>query len=236
MSTFRYDSALIETFTTIRAGALAARGVTNPASPTALTDELTIAQAETRDRIGDTPLSEISSLAAWRRTFTAFGVSPTKYRNAAEAITRRITKKGDLPSISTLVDIGNLVSVRHSLPVAVIDLGAVEGGITVRFARGDEPFTDIGGSEAEHPAEGEVVFVDEADAVTARRWCWRQSTATAANPDTTEVLIVVEAHHDGAATDVAAALADLERLVTAHTNPTEIAIGTLDQEHPSFDP
>lgn len=236
MSVFRYDPAVVDRFPTIRAGALVARGATNGPSPGALTEELAAAQTEARDRIGDTPLSEVPSLAAWRRTFTAFGVSPTKYRNAAEAIARRITKKGDLPSISTLVDLGNLVSARHSLPVAVVDLGAVEGGITVRFARGDEPFDDLGGSEAEHPAEGEVVFVDERDAVTARRWCWRQSRATAATETTTDVLVVVEAHHDGAATDIAAALGDLERLVAAHAAPTEIATGTLDQEHTSFTP
>jgi DNA/RNA-binding domain of Phe-tRNA-synthetase-like protein len=236
VSAFRYDAAIIERFPTIQAAVVVAHGVTNGPSPPALTDELTAAQAETRERISDTPLSEIPSLAAWRRTFTAFGVSPTKYRSAAEAIARRVTKKGDLPSISTLVDLGNLVSVRRSLPVAVIDLGAVEGGITVRFAKGDEPFSDLGGSETEHPAEGEVVFVDESDAVTARRWCWRQSTATAASPSTTEVLIVAEAHHDGAASDVAAALGDLERLVSAHANPAELATGLLDQEHTSFTP
>ncbi len=236
MSVFRYDAALIERFPTIQAAVVVAHDVANGPSPPALTEELTAAQAEARERIGDTPLSEIPSLAAWRRAFTSFGVSPTKYRSAAEAIARRITKKGDLPSISTLVDIGNLVSVRHSLPVAVIDLGAVQGGITVRFARGDEPFSDLGGSEAEHPSEGEVVFVDESDAVTARRWCWRQSTATAASPSTTEVLIVVEAHHDGAHADVDAARADIERLLTAHTGPAELAAGLLDRERTSFGP
>ncbi|MEM8904513.1 MAG: phenylalanine--tRNA ligase beta subunit-related protein [Actinomycetota bacterium] len=236
MSAFRYDATIIERFPSIRAGALVARGVTNGPSSAALAAELTAAQQEARERIGDTPLSEVPSLAAWRRAFTAFGVSPTKYRSAAEAIARRITKKGDLPTISTLVDIGNLVSARHSLPVAVIDLGAVQGGITVRLARGDEPFDDLGGSEAEHPAEGEVVFVDDADAVTARRWCWRQSRPTAASEATTDVLVVVEAHHDDAAADVAVALADLERLVTEHAAPTELVTGTLDQERTSFGP
>lgn len=236
MSAFRYDATIIERFPSIRAGALVARGVTNRPSSAALAAELTAAQQEARERIGDTPLSEVPSLAAWRRAFTAFGVSPTKYRSAAEAIARRITKKGDLPTISTLVDIGNLVSARHSLPVAVIDLGAVKGGITVRLARGDEPFDDLGGSEAEHPAEGEVVFVDDADAVTARRWCWRQSRPTAASEATTDVLVVVEAHHDDAAADVAVALADLERLVTEHAAPTELVTGTLDQERTSFGP
>ena len=39
-------------------------------------------------------------------------------RSAAEALLRRLTKQGSIPSINTLVDIGNLVSIRYALPVA----------------------------------------------------------------------------------------------------------------------
>jgi DNA/RNA-binding domain of Phe-tRNA-synthetase-like protein len=49
-------------------------------------------------RIGSRPLSEIESLAAWRSAFRAFGVEPTQYRSAAEALLRRLTKKGDIPA------------------------------------------------------------------------------------------------------------------------------------------
>ncbi|HEU4832604.1 MAG TPA: phenylalanine--tRNA ligase beta subunit-related protein [Actinomycetota bacterium] len=45
-------------------------------------------------------------------------------------------KQGDIPSISTLVDIGNLVSIRYAVPVAVFDRAGVAGSITVRFATG----------------------------------------------------------------------------------------------------
>ena len=97
------------------------------------------------------PFSELPSLAAWRRAFRAFGVDPTGYRSAAEALLRRLTKQGSIPSINTLVDIGNLVSIRHALPVAVFDQRAMTGGTTVRFATGDETFTDLGTGERESP-------------------------------------------------------------------------------------
>ena len=94
-------------------------------------------QAEQRrviERTGDKPLSEIPSLAGWRAAFRLFGVDPTKYRNAAEALLRRLTKKGDIPSISALVDLCNLVSIRYGLPVAAFDACLLNGPITVRFA------------------------------------------------------------------------------------------------------
>ena len=64
---------------------------------------------------------------------------------------------------------------------------------------------------APHP--GEVVFVDEAGAVSARRWCWRQSAQSATGPRTVEALFTVEGHHDRANEDVAAAARDLSGLL-----------------------
>ncbi len=153
---------------------------------------------------------------AWRRAFTRFGAKPTQYRNAAEALLRRLDKHGDIPSISTLVDLGNLVSIRYAMPVAVFDRADIAGGITVRFAHGDERFTDLGSTEAVSPEAGEVVFVDEDDVVCARRWCWRQSAQSATGPSTTEALVVVEGHHETAEQDVQAAAADLIALLAAH--------------------
>jgi DNA/RNA-binding domain of Phe-tRNA-synthetase-like protein len=113
------------------------------------------------NKIGATPLSDIDSLTAWRRAFSAFGVKPTQYRSAAEALLRRLTKKGDIPLLNTLVDLGNLVSIRYRLPVAIFDTRATTGPVTVRFADGDEYFTTLGADEVEQPVPGEVIFVDQ---------------------------------------------------------------------------
>ena len=37
---------------------------------------------------------------------------------------------GDIPSINTLVDIGNLVSIRYVLPIAIVDTGPPGNGVT----------------------------------------------------------------------------------------------------------
>jgi DNA/RNA-binding domain of Phe-tRNA-synthetase-like protein len=174
------------------------------------------------ERLGAQPLAELPSLAAWRRAFSAFGVEPTRYRSAAEALLRRLTKHGDLPSLGLLVDIGNLVSVRYALPVAVFDLEAIAGGITVRFAQGDEEFTDLGSGDVQRPDPGEVIFVDDAGHVAARRWCWRQNAESATAPDTTDVLLTVEGHHERAAEEVAAAVSDLVGLLRAYA--PEVAV------------
>jgi len=235
MPGFRYDKAIIERFPTVVGGVIQAVEVRNGPAPAGLEAAFRDEQAAVRVRLADTPLSDLPTLAAWRSAFRAFGVDPTQYRSAAEALLRRLVKQGELPSISTLVDLANLVSIRHALPVAVFDARAISSDVVVRFARGDEPWADLGASESDHPEPGEVVFVDAVDAVCARRWCWRQSRASATREDTSEVLVTVEGHHGRAPDDVAAALGDLEALLAEHASPAGLRRGIVDALHPSFD-
>jgi DNA/RNA-binding domain of Phe-tRNA-synthetase-like protein len=233
---FGYHPRVIERFPTVRAGVVWARGVDNRTPNAALAAAFRAEQTAGRTRLADTPLAELPSIAAWRRTFSAFGVSPTKHRNAAEALLRRLTKQGDLPEINPLVDLGNLASIRHGLPVLVVDLARVTGQVTVVEATGHERFADLGGTDAEHPEPGEIVFVDDAGETVARRWCWRQSTGSAAGPDTSEALIVVEAQHSGGETDVAAAVSTLTLLLSEHMPVATLVTALLGPESPTFSP
>ncbi len=233
---FAYDPAIIERYPSVVGGVLDASGVTNGPSDPALVAAFEAEQAATIARIGDTPLSEIPSLAAWRRAFRAFGVDPTAYRSASEALLRRLKKQASIPSINTLVDIGNLISIRHALPVAMFDLASVESGLTVTFATGDESFTDLGSGERESPDAGEVIFIDTAPGhVAARRWCWRQSAESASSASTTHVLVTVEGHHESAHDDVLAARADLESLLLTYATPDAIRAGLVDATESRFD-
>jgi DNA/RNA-binding domain of Phe-tRNA-synthetase-like protein len=234
VSSFRYEAAILERFAGVVGGVIEANGVTNGTTPPELAEAFAAEQTAVRARIGDTPLSELPSLAAWRRVFRGFGVDPTQYRSAAEALLRRLTKGGELPSIGTLVDLANLVSIRHGLPVAVFDKRSIAGAISVRMANGDERWVDLGASTTERPEPGEVIFADESDVVVARRWCWRQSAESAAREETTEILVTVEGHHDAAAETVAAALDDLEALIRIHAGARMIRRDVLSATNPSF--
>jgi DNA/RNA-binding domain of Phe-tRNA-synthetase-like protein len=235
VSVFRYDAAIVERFPAIVGGVLVASGVANGPTPASLSAAYAEEQRLARERLGVAPLATLPSLAAWRRAFSAFGVEPTKYRSASEALLRRLSKQGRLPSLGLLVDLGNLVSIRYALPVAVFDRRGVAGSIAVRFARGDEAFTDLGSEVVDHPVPGEVVFVDERDVVCARRWCWRQSAGSATQADTSAVLITVEGHHEGARRDVEAAVDDLRRLLAEHAPGARVASDVLSAERRSFE-
>ena len=235
MALFSYHPSVLEMFPTIRGGAIHAEGVANSQSSGEVQEIFTVEQHRTLDLIGDTPLAELPSLAAWRRVFSGFGVSPTQYRNAAEALLRRLTKRGDIPSINLLVDLANLISIRHRLPVAVFDQNPVSGGTIVRFADGLERFTDLGSRQEGAPNPGEVIFVDDVGRVSARRWCWRQSLQSAAGPDTTDVLITIEGHHEMAEDSVAAATSDFVGLLEQFSAPQSLTAAQLSPASPKFE-
>ena len=213
---FQYDPEILKRFPRLAGGAMLGSGLKNGPSPEALLQAYLDEQRQTLERIGNTPLSEIEALAGWRAAFRLFGVDPTQYRSAAEALLRRLTKKGDIPSINAVVDSCNLVSIRYALPVAGFDQRALRGPVTVRFAMGDELFTPLRQASAERPEPGEVIFTDQAGLVVARRWCWRQSEESAAGEHTQEALFTVEAQHAGGKVVVERALNDLRELLTEY--------------------
>ncbi|GAC1566141.1 MAG: phenylalanine--tRNA ligase beta subunit-related protein [Ktedonobacteraceae bacterium] len=233
MIVFQYDPEITRRYSSIVGGVIYAQGMTNSPTPPALQAAFQAEQQATIQRIGDTPLSQVPALAAWRGAFREFGVEPTQYRSAAESLLRRLTKKGEIPCINALVDVCNLVSIRYALPAAVFDTRAIHSTLTVHFADGSERYTTLGLSEVDHPDVGEVVFSDATGLVMARRWCWRQSEQSAAQPDTTTAIITIEAHHANAHHDIEAALRDLLTLLKTYAGGTFIA-DILDAQHRLF--
>src|ERR1017187_1624845 len=150
MNVFQYSSDILTRYPGVVGGAIFAKGMTNGSTPERLQAAFQTEQQATLQRIGNTLLSQIPSLSAWRSAFRGFGVDPTQYRSAAESLLRRLTKKGDIPSINALVDLGNLVGSRYALPVAVFDTRALQGTVTVHFADGFERYTTLGQDEVDH--------------------------------------------------------------------------------------
>jgi len=233
MPTFQYHPDILAAFPNLCGGVILAAGLRGGQSPAALRSAFAAEQQAVLARIGSTPLSEIQSLSAWRSAFRAFSVEPTQYRSAAEALLRRLTKKGDIPGINLLVDLGNLVSIRCALPVAVFDTRALHGAVTVRFADGSERFTPLGEQAVEHPEAGEVIFSDDTNLVIARRWCWRQSDESAARESTTDAILTVEAQHPGGRAAVEAALNDLLRLLAEYAGGQHVS-ALLGRERPGI--
>jgi len=205
MSTFRHAADLRTQYPELVAVGMRVDGITPGADVASAVAAYT---AAARARLKGRTESELPEIAAWRRVFARMGLKPTQYRCASEALLRRLRIDGELPRIHPLVDLANAVSMAYAIPICVIDLDRVAGGIEVRFAAGDERYETFGG-EIEQPEPGEVVFRDDDGWAHARRWTNRQSGRSAVRAATSRVLVVSEGVHATAADDVPRAMAAL---------------------------
>lgn len=210
---FGYHPQIARRFPNVCGGVLLIQGATNVTSPDSLKEAFLVEQSLVKQRIGETLLSELDSLAAWRGVFRSFGVDPTKYRSAAEALLRRLLKKGDIPSINSMVDVCNMVSIRYALPVAAFDASQLQGVMTVQLADGTESFLPHDQEQSEHPESGEVIFSDASGLVFARRWCWKQSRQSVVTEATNLAVVTIESQLENGRQTIETGLSDLHSLM-----------------------
>ena len=195
---FQHSGEIWRDFPELVPGIVFAEGITPDVSVSCRTAKFI---AAARSRLAQAPEGELPEIQAWRRAFSKMGLKPTQYRCASESLLRRLRKEGNLPQLHPLVDVCNAVSAAFAIPVAVFDVSKITSHLEVRYAAGDEDYLTFSG-EVEHPTAHEVIFADQARRVHARRWTNRQSGLSAVQNSTSAVLIVAEAMHDSAATDV----------------------------------
>jgi DNA/RNA-binding domain of Phe-tRNA-synthetase-like protein len=164
-------------------GVVLAFSVHNGPSPQDLTQMLRNAEESVRAQLTIENIAEHPRIKPWREAYKAFGAKPSEFRSSVEAMARRVLRHDQLPSINALVDIGNLVSLQHLVPVGGHSIDDLSQDIELRFATGEEEFTPFGSVEVEHPLPGEVIFV-EGNTVLTRRWTWRQANYTLTLPET----------------------------------------------------
>ena len=167
-------------------GVVVAYEVDNGPSPPELVRSLREAEETVRSAVALEHLTDEPRIKAWREAYRLFGAKPAEFRSSVEAMARRALRGDELPSINALVDIGNIVSLRHLVPAGGHAIDVLTGDVELRLATGLEEFVPFGTDEMEHPLPGEVVFV-EGDTVLTRRWTWRQADHTLTRSETRSI-------------------------------------------------
>lgn len=89
-------------------------------------------------------IAQNPKVAATRQAYKALGKDPSKYRNSAEAMLRRIAKKNGLYRVNNAVDVNNMISVESGYSLGSYDLGAVKGQIVWKRTPDGEKYKGIG--------------------------------------------------------------------------------------------
>lgn len=87
--------------------------------------------------------ADLPGVAETRGMFHRLGVDPTKSRPASEALLRRVLQGKGLPEILPAVDVCNLASLEHQLPLGLYDRAHVKGPIFARTGRTGEGYDGI---------------------------------------------------------------------------------------------
>ena len=121
-----------------------ARGIDNnllyPEIDSLLNEAIDTAKA----RFEGKKVKEEPEILPYREAFRTLGINPNKYMCSIEALFTRIAKGKGMPHINPIVDLGNGVSLKYTLPLGAHDIGG-EGcseGSTVLDAR-DELATQL---------------------------------------------------------------------------------------------
>jgi DNA/RNA-binding domain of Phe-tRNA-synthetase-like protein len=170
-----------------------ARGLSNGPSDDSSTSLLRRAEQSAREALNGAEPAALPHIAAWRDAYRAFGAKAQRTPCSAEALLKRAVGGEGLPAINRLVDLYNAVSVEFALPVGGEDLARTAGASRLTVATGAEQFDTFRSGEpaVEHPAAGEVVWIDDAG-VTCRRWNWRQCARTRLTEESTDAYFVLE--------------------------------------------
>src|SRR5262245_10833619 len=87
--------------------------------------------------------ADLPGVAETRSMFHRLGVDPTESRPASEALLRRVLQGKGLPEIHPAVDVCNLASLEHQLPIGLYDRAHVKGTVLARIGRDGEGYEGI---------------------------------------------------------------------------------------------
>src|SRR3989338_6666059 len=189
---FKIDSKIFEKFQGLCVGIVIAKGLNNAGLPEGIEAQLSVHEAQIRARLNAEMLSQEPRIACWRAAYSAFGGKPKENRSSVENLYRLVLKGGELRHINKLVDLYNLVSLKHMVPVGGEDIDKISGDIELTFAGPEElPALMLGDKEPRPPHEGEVIYKESVRAI-CRRWNWREADRTKLTEETKNCILVVE--------------------------------------------
>jgi DNA/RNA-binding domain of Phe-tRNA-synthetase-like protein len=206
------SSRVFDLFPDYMRGVVLAHDVNNRESPCEVIDLLRSAEEMARISLKDTDVGSHPHVSSWREVYRLLGIKPSKFRSSIESMLRRVMRGDPLPSINTLVDIGNIISLRYLIPAGGHAIDVLHGDMELRPATGVEQFIPFGSDQPEHPEPDEIIFVD-GDEVMTRRWTWRQANHTLVQTDTSAIEFNLDALPPVNREAVTAAAQDMQALI-----------------------
>jgi tyrosyl-tRNA synthetase len=213
------ESALAIRYPDYRMYTVVATGIDNQNSSEALTVALRSAEQAILKNPELSDLKTNPRIAAWEKAFREFGADPAITKPSLEALLHRVLSGHEIPSINKVVDISNLVSLKHLVPSGGDDLAKIDGDFGLRYSTGLEEFLPINSKDEEQPVPGEVIYADE-QKVLCRCWIWRQSEHSKITESSRVVAVNVDVMPPATPEEGKAAAEEIAKLIETYCGGT----------------
>ncbi|MCF2137041.1 MAG: hypothetical protein K9W43_07310 [Candidatus Thorarchaeota archaeon] len=141
---------------------------------------------------------------SYRDLYWTFGMDPTKQRVSSEALVRRILNGNNLWRISDVVDVINLASAYHAIPIGLIDEDTIDGTLVVRTAKRGEIFRRIGGKEL--TCRGREIVLADQSKIVCFGYATHDSDHTKVSPRSKRVLVLLYGSPEVSASKMSSAM------------------------------
>lgn len=230
---FIIEDKLFKTLPDLYFGLVVARDIDNSMLEDKLLADFVESQKNAEKRFANVDLKIDPSITPYRTAFETLGINPNKFRCSIEALIKRIAKGGRIPTINTMVDLVNTISLNNVLPMGCHDIDAFDSDIWVRYAKDGDVFVPFGSEEEESPDVGEVVYAS-GKRIKTRRWIWRQSEIGKATEETKNFFMPIDGFKSQNGDAVEAAANELAKIIE-ETFGIESKVAFMDKDNQSVE-
>jgi DNA/RNA-binding domain of Phe-tRNA-synthetase-like protein len=89
-------------------------------------------------------INKIPAIESTRQAYKLIGNDPNRYRPSADSLIRRIVKGNTLYSISNIVDILNLISIKSGYSIGGYDSDKISGNVIFSIGKKEDEYCGIG--------------------------------------------------------------------------------------------
>jgi DNA/RNA-binding domain of Phe-tRNA-synthetase-like protein len=161
-------------------------------------------------------------IPAWPKRAALFhrlDLDPTKTRPSSEALLRRVIQGRGMPRVHPVVDVCNLCSLEHQLPLGLYDRDRLRGELQVRLGRSGEGYAGIRKQRVH--LGGRLLISDDDGPFGAPT---SDSAHTAISAETRNLLVVVYCPVERAGHHLSSALERIADLLTRYCAASVIAV------------
>lgn len=231
---FIINYKIFERFPTLNIGVIVAKNLNNAQTSEKVQKRLREKENKIRAKYNTETLSKNPKIDVWRKAYSAFGVKPKRNKSSVENLYRLVLQGINLRHINKIVDIYNLISLKHMVPIGGEDLDKIKGNVVLKFAEPNEPSVLLlGDKDPRPPHAGEIIYKDDISAI-CRRWNWREAERTKLTEETKNCILVIEGLLPVTKQEIETAIIELKDLVQKFCGGN-LVYKILNKDNPEID-